>query len=68
VLTVCDDANETCPAYPAQTTRLHVAFPDPSGHDLATWREVRDALDDTARRLVEILLRGETPTEKAIAP
>ncbi len=63
VLTVCDDANETCPAYPAETTRLHVSFMDPSGNDLATWREVRDALGDTARRLVEVLARGETPRE-----
>jgi arsenate reductase (thioredoxin) len=29
VLTVCDSANEACPVYPAKTTRLHVAFPDP---------------------------------------
>lgn len=63
VLTVCDDANETCPAYPADTTRLHVSFPDPSGKDLAAWREVRDALGDAARRLVEVLARGETPRQ-----
>lgn len=31
VLTVCDSANEACSAYPAQSTRLHVSFPDPSG-------------------------------------
>lgn len=29
VLTVCDAANEACPAYPARTTRLHVSFPRP---------------------------------------
>lgn len=63
VLTVCDDANEACPAYPAEATRLHVSFMDPSGNDLATWREVRDALGDAARRLFEVLARGETPRE-----
>lgn len=68
VLTVCDDANETCPAYPADATRVHVSFPDPSGHDLATWRKVRDSLGATAGRLVELLVRRETPTEEAIAP
>ena len=31
VLTVCDDTNETCPVYLAETTRLHVSFPDPTG-------------------------------------
>lgn len=52
VLSVCDSANEACPAYPARTTRLHVSFPDPSGHDLAVWRGVRDAIGRTSRALV----------------
>lgn len=63
VLTVCDAANEACPAYPATTTRLHVSFPDPSGEDLERWREVRDAIGETSRRLVHALVRGHTPTE-----
>jgi arsenate reductase len=61
VMTVCDDANERCPTYPARTTRLHVAFPDPSGQGLPAWREVRDAIGSTCRALVEMLARGETP-------
>jgi len=52
VLTVCDSANEACPAYPAQTTRLHVSFPDPSGQDLAVWRKVRDDIGHMSRVLV----------------
>lgn len=68
VLTVCDDANESCPAYPADSTRLHVSFPDPSGHDLQTWRSVRDALGDTMRRLAEALARGATPREADLVP
>jgi len=67
VLTVCDDANETCPVYPAATTRLHVSFPDPSGQGLDAWRRVRDALGDTMRRLAETLARGETPASEALA-
>ena len=62
-LTVCDAANEVCPAYPASTTRLHVSFPDPSGQDLPRWREVRDAIGDTSRRLIDALAQGRTPTE-----
>ena len=31
VLTVCDNANEVCPVYPANTTLLHRTFPDPAG-------------------------------------
>lgn len=30
VITVCDQANETCPAFPNAQHRLHWSFPDPS--------------------------------------
>lgn len=63
VVTVCDSANEACPAYPAQTTRLHVSFPDPSGQPLEVWRAVRDALGRMSRALVEVIARGERPKE-----
>jgi arsenate reductase (thioredoxin) len=63
VLTVCDSANEACPAYPAKTKRLHVSFPDPSGHDLAVWRDVRDALGGMSYVLVKHLKEGETFSE-----
>jgi len=66
VLTVCDSVNETCPAYPAKTHRLHVSFPDPSGKSLDEWRRVRDALKWTARYLVADLLRGKVPTEEVL--
>ena len=63
VVTVCDSANEACPAYPAKTTRLHVSFPDPSQQGLERWREVRDALGRMSRALVETIAKGETLTE-----
>ena len=66
VVTVCDSANEVCPVYPAQTTRLHVSFPDPSRQSLEKWREVRDALGGMSRALVEAIARGETPTETTL--
>lgn len=66
VVTVCDSANEACPAYPAKTTRLHVSFPDPSRQGLERWREVRDALGGMSRALVETIAKGETPTESLL--
>ena len=63
VLTVCDDANEACPAYPARTERRHVSVPDPSGHDLAVWRTVRDGLARMSRLLVNALVDGRVPTD-----
>ena len=66
VVTVCDSANEACPAYPAKTTRLHISFPDPSGQSLNVWREVRGAVGQMSRVLVESVAKGETPTEDAL--
>lgn len=68
VITVCDSANETCPAFPVQTTRLHVSFPDPSGQSLERWREVRDALGEMVKNLVGMLEQNRTPTEEDITP
>jgi arsenate reductase (thioredoxin) len=68
VITVCDSANETCPAYPPKTTRLHVSFLDPSGQGLERWREVRDAIGEMAKNLVTVLAQNQTPTEEDITP
>ena len=67
VLTVCDSANEACPAYPARTTRLHAAFPDPSGHPLDRWRAVRDAIGAAMARLADALAEGRVPTDAEVA-
>jgi len=68
VLTVCDSANEACPVYPAQTTRLHVSFPDPSGQPLDRWREVRNAIGLMSQKLVKSLKEGSELTEEALKP
>ena len=50
VVTVCDQANESCPVFLGARERLHWSFPDPSramGTEeelLATYRTVRDAI------------------------
>jgi arsenate reductase len=50
VITVCDDANESCPTFPGARERLHWSFPDPSkaagGYEerLRVFREARDEI------------------------
>ena len=50
VITVCDQANESCPVFPNAARRLHWSFPDPSQatgspeEQLAVYRRVRDAI------------------------
>lgn len=51
VLTVCDNARENCPYFPARTKLVHHAFEDPwlapGGYEqrLAAFRRVRDRID-----------------------
>jgi arsenate reductase len=50
VITVCDNAKESCPVFPGATKRLHRSFEDPAvlegteAERLALFRRVRDEL------------------------
>jgi arsenate reductase (thioredoxin) len=52
VLTVCDNANESCPVFPGHAKRIHKAFEDPAAlrgtekERLAIFRRVRDEIRD----------------------
>lgn len=52
VLTVCDNAREDCPYFPARTRLIHHAFDDPAAAQgspetlLSEFRRVRDKIDD----------------------
>ncbi|HLA34520.1 MAG TPA: arsenate reductase ArsC [Rhodocyclaceae bacterium] len=49
VVTVCDNARESCPVFPHPVPRLHLPFHDPHGEPLESFRTVRD---DIRARLV----------------
>jgi len=49
VVSVCDNARETCPVFPRPVKRIHVGFHDPHGEALESFLTVRD---DIRARLV----------------
>jgi len=64
VVTVCDNAHESCPLFPGKTTVVHVGFDDPprvaanaktEEERLATYRRVRDEIRDFVGGLPESL-------------
>ncbi len=56
VLTVCDNANESCPVFPGHVKRIHKAFEDPAAlrgtekERLAIFRRVRDEIRDYLKK------------------
>ncbi len=59
VITVCDNAKESCPVFPAETRRIHWSIDDPVAiqgtreQRLARCREARDQLREYLRGFVE---------------
>ena len=50
IITVCDNANQTCPAFPGKANRIHWSLEDPAEavgskeEKLAAFRSIRDQL------------------------
>lgn len=52
VVTVCDNAKETCPIFPRPVPRIHVPLHDPHGEALESFVRVRD---DIRARLIPVV-------------
>ena len=59
VITVCDNAKQSCPIYPAKTKRIHWSIEDPAAVQgseeeiLAAFRRIRDELRLRLQRFAE---------------
>ena len=64
VVTVCDNARETCPIFPGDPERIHWSIPDPSvvegeeGKRRAAFRKAADELTTRIRSFLALLEKG----------
>lgn len=68
VVTVCDDAKESCPIFPAGPVTAHWGMPDPAAvqGDVATKRAAFRGALDVLRRRIEALVKS--PVEELARP
>jgi arsenate reductase len=64
VVTVCDQASESCPVFPGAPERIHWSIPDPSAQEgtdkqrLAAFERAADDLTTRIRHLIDLLDSG----------
>src|ERR671910_1588418 len=63
VVTVCDDANETCPVFPGARRRLHWSFEDPA--QATGSEEERRRVFQSVRDQIRERIEGELLTEES---
>ena len=65
VITVCDDANETCPAFPGKVAhRLHMGFEDPSkakGTEEFIWNEFHRVRNEIRKSFYQLYIQQIKP-------
>ncbi len=53
VVTVCDNAKESCPVFPASVKTLHVGFEDPDGKGYEEFKKTKDLIKERLFPIVE---------------
>lgn len=56
VVTVCDNANETCPIFPKEIKIIHIGFEDPDGKGFEAFIKIYEEIEELLLpKIVEIL-------------
>jgi arsenate reductase len=53
VVTVCDNAQESCPMFPGESEVIHVGFEDPDGKEFEEFEKTFKAIKDTLLPVVK---------------
>ncbi|MGZ5209215.1 MAG: arsenate reductase ArsC [Sulfuricurvum sp.] len=53
VVTVCDQAHETCPMFPKATKTIHISFEDPSGKEVEEYAKTLDLIEVTLLPIIK---------------
>ena len=53
VVTVCGNADETCPSFPRPVKRIHVGFEDPDGKEFSAFEETYKEINDLLLRRIK---------------
>ncbi len=66
VVTVCDNAKESCPAYPSKTKVIHVGFEDPEGEPFEAFLDLAQKMKKELLPIIEERLFGDQDFEQRL--
>ncbi len=66
VVTVCDNAKESCPTYPSKTQVIHVGFEDPEGKPFEAFLDLAQKMKKELLPIIEERLFGDQDFEQRL--
>ncbi|PHS40667.1 MAG: low molecular weight phosphatase family protein [Sulfurovum sp.] len=65
VVTVCDNAKETCPMFPKAVKTIHVGFEDPDGKEFEAFEEILVEIREVLLPQIKAVLSGDNTLQNA---